>query len=117
MWWCGGIAKLQIYWGGGTSELKSRQGGQKVFQWEIPGILTMKQEKKIIVVNLVFQNSLFKMSFTKKSIDLHLCHIYIITIHTVIQNQIDLEFHCFYLEITWNFMSPEKWEPCTNDEL
>ncbi len=30
MCWWGDIGKFQIYWGGGTSELKStRQGGQK----------------------------------------------------------------------------------------
>ncbi len=40
------------------------------------------------------------MSFTKL-FPLHLCHIYIINTNTVIHCQIDLDFHCFYLEITW----------------
>ncbi len=55
-----------------------------------------KPEKNFNLVNLVFQDSLFKMSFTKY-FHLHLCHIY----NIVIQSQIDLKFHCFYLEITW----------------
>ncbi len=50
------------------------------------------------------------MSFTKKI-------IYIFVISTLspqalIQSQIDLGFYCFYLENAWNFVSPEKWEPC-----
>ncbi len=28
---------------------------------------------------------------------------------TLIQSQIDIGFHCFYLENTWNFVSQEKW--------
>ncbi len=36
----GGIAKFQIYWGGGTSELKStRQGDQKVSESTSPPYL------------------------------------------------------------------------------
>ncbi len=36
----------------------------------------------------------------KKS-DLHLCHISTLSTQTQIQSQFELEFHCFYLEITW----------------
>ncbi len=49
----------------------------------------------------MFPNSLFKRSFTNQ-IHLHLCHIDIINTNTVSnRRQIDLGFHCFYLEITW----------------
>ncbi len=36
-------------------------------KWEEPGIITQNMEKKYLkFVNLVFQDSLFKMPFTKK---------------------------------------------------
>ncbi len=64
-----------------------------------------KTSQKNYIENLVFQDLLFKMSLTKKKnhllVHLHLFHIYIINRNTVILSQIDLEFHCFYLEITW----------------
>ncbi len=71
-----------------------------------------KPWKNLKFANSVFKVSLFKMSFYKENSDLHLCHIYIININIVIWSQIDLGFHCFYLGNTWNFVSPEKWEPC-----
>ncbi len=48
----------------------------------------------------MFQASLFKMSFT------NIILIYFFVISTLstqilIRSQIDLGFHCFYLEITW----------------
>ncbi len=43
------------------------------------------------------------MSFTKKIINIFVIY-YINNIQTVIQGQIDLEVHCFYLEITWKIL-------------
>ncbi len=56
-----------------------------------------------ILVNSVFQDSHFNMSFTKKIINIFVIY-YINNIQTVIQGQIDLEVHCFYLEITWKIL-------------
>ncbi len=53
--------------------------------------------KSLKFVNLMFPDSLFKMSF-RKIINLHLCHIYIIT---MIWSKIDMQIHYFYLKITW----------------
>ncbi len=64
-------------------------------------IFLFKPRKNVKLINLVFQDSLFKVSFTQKIIQSNLCHIYIINTNTVIQSQIDLRFHYFYLEITW----------------
>ncbi len=43
----------------------------------------------------------FLRCYLQEKNHLHLCHIYIINIYTIIRSQIDLEFHCFYLEISW----------------
>ncbi len=51
---------------------------------------------KFYVSSFTFQDVIYK-----NNSDLHLCHIHIINTNTVIQRQIDLGFHCFYLEITW----------------
>ncbi len=49
----------------------------------------------------MFQASLFKMLFTK----IILIYFFLVSTYfstqTLIRSQIDLEFHCFYLEITW----------------
>ncbi len=59
-------------------------------------------QNNIKLINLVFQDSLFKMMMIQgKNNHLHLCHIYIISINTVIQSQINLGFDCFYFKITW----------------
>ncbi len=58
-------------------------------------------EKLEICKFTVSRFTFFEMLFTK-TFYLHLSHIYIINTNTVIQSQIDLGFHCFYLEITWN---------------
>ncbi len=59
----------------------------------------------------MFQASLFKMSFTK-IILIYFFVIPILSTQTLIWSQINLGFHCFYLENTCNFVSQEKWEPC-----
>ncbi len=80
-------------------------------EWVKSEILT----QNLKFLNSMFPNSSFKMSFTKIN-HLHICHIDIINSKTVIRIQIDLGFHCFYLEITWkilwNFVTSEKREPC-----
>ncbi len=48
----------------------------------------------------MFQASLFKMSFTKV-IMIYFFVISTLSTQTLIQSQIDLGIHCFYLEITW----------------
>ncbi len=48
----------------------------------------------------MFQASLFKMSFTK-IILIYFFVISTLSTQTLIWSQIDLGFHCFYLEITW----------------
>ncbi len=48
----------------------------------------------------MFQELHFKMSFTKKKI-IYIFVISTLSRQTLIQRQINLEFHCFYLEITW----------------
>ncbi len=60
--------------------------------------------------NSIFRTSLFKMSFTK-IILIYFFVISTLSTQTLIRNQIDLGFHCFDLEKTWNFVSQEKWEP------
>ncbi len=57
-----------------------------------------KPKQKLKLVNSMFQDSLLKMSFTE-IIHLHLCRIYIINTNTVIQSEINLGFHSFYLDI------------------
>ncbi len=51
--------------------------------------------------NSMFQASLFNMSFT----EINLIYFFVISstlsTQTLIRSQIDLGFHCFYLEITW----------------
>ncbi len=58
-----------------------------------------KPRKNMWFVNSVFQDSLFKMSFTKKNL-IYIFVIYKLSTQTLIQSQIDLEFDCFYLENT-----------------
>ncbi len=48
------------------------------------------------------------MSFSKKNL-IYVFVISALSTQTLIQSQIDLGFHCIYLENTWNFVSPEKW--------
>ncbi len=50
--------------------------------------------------NSMFQASLFKMSFTK-IILIYFFVISILSTQTLIWSQIELGFHCFYLEIIW----------------
>ncbi len=69
------------------------------------------REKTLKFANSMFQTSLFKMSFTK-IILLYFFVISTLSTQTLIRSQIDLGFHCFYLENTWNFASQEMWEPC-----
>ncbi len=58
-----------------------------------------KPGKNLIFANSIFQASLFKMSFTK-IILIYLFVISTLSTQTLIRSQIDLVFHCFYLEIT-----------------
>ncbi len=57
-----------------------------------------KPGKKL--ANSMFQASLFKMSFTK-IILIYFFVIFTLSTQTLIRSQIDLGFHCFYLDITW----------------
>ncbi len=59
----------------------------------------LKPGRKLKFANSMFQASLFKMSFTK--IILIFFVISTLSTQTLIRSQIDLGFHCFYLEITW----------------
>ncbi len=59
-----------------------------------------KPEQNLKFENSMFQASLFKMSFTK-IILIYFFVISTLSTQTLIQSQIDLGFHCFYLEITW----------------
>ncbi len=58
-----------------------------------------KPGKKMKFENSVIQDSHFKMSFTKKILFISL--LYLHYQNKLIQRQIDLGFHCLYLEITW----------------
>ncbi len=70
--------------------------GQKVRKtWNF----NSKSGNNLTFVNSVFQDSFFKMSFTQKY-DFNFV-ISTLSTQTLIQSQIDLGFHCFYLEITW----------------
>ncbi len=62
--------------------------------------LNSKPGKNVKFANSMFQALLFKMSFTK-IILIYFFVISTLSTLTLIWNQIDLEFHCFYLEITW----------------
>ncbi len=69
--------------------------------------------------NLKFANSMFLASFKvlfTKIILIYLIVISTLSTQTLIRSQIDLGFHCFYLEITWKihgfFVWPDKLEPC-----
>ncbi len=55
--------------------------------------------KNFKLVNLVFQDIHFKMSFTK--IIIYIFVISTLSTQTLIRSQIDLGFYCFCLEITW----------------
>ncbi len=59
--------------------------------------------------NSMFQASLLKMSFTK-IIPIYFFVISTLSTQTLIRSQIDLGFHCFYLEITWKIHGI-LWEP------
>jgi hypothetical protein len=91
--------------------------------WKMPGIFSkssktiefyLKTWKNRKFLNLVFQDSVFKMSFYKKT-HFHLGHIYFINSNTVIRSQkwpgISSNLPRKNMENTWNFLSPEKWEP------
>ncbi len=63
-------------------------------------IFNSKPGKNLKFVNSMFQALLFKMSFTK----IILIYFFVkskLSTQTLIQSQIDLGFHSFYLEITW----------------
>ncbi len=66
--------------------------------WKMPGICS-KSGANLKFANFMFQASLFKMSFT----EINLIYFIISTLstQTLIQSQIDLGLHCFYLKITW----------------
>ncbi len=70
--------------------------------WKMPGICS-KSSKNLKFSNSMFQASLFKMSFTK----IILIYFFVkstlstLSTQTLIRSQIDLGFHCSYLEITW----------------
>ncbi len=74
---------------------KCMEFGQKVGK---AGILTQSFEIcKFSVLSFTFQNVIYKQfSF------ISLSYLHYRNTNTVIQRQIDLGFHCFYLEITWN---------------
>ncbi len=77
---------------------------------EKPGILVENLGKLDFFFDFVIQDVIYK---TKS--DLHLCHIYIININTLSKSNwpgISLLLPGNNLENTWNFLSPEKWEPC-----
>ncbi len=57
-------------------------------------------EKNLKFANSMFQAVLFKISFTK-IIQIYFFVISTLSTQTLIRSQIDLGFHCFYLEITW----------------
>ncbi len=61
------------------------------------------------IVNSMFQDSPFKMSFTQKII-----YVFVISTLSTKPNWpvISLVLPGNNLENTWNFMSAEKWEPC-----
>ncbi len=77
--------------------------------WKMPGICSKsgktwnfnsKPGKNFKFANSMFQSSLFKMSFSK-IIVIYFFVISTLSTQTLIQSQLDLGFHCFYLEITW----------------
>ncbi len=57
---------------------------------------------KFYVLRFTFQDIIYKAKiiyiFVISTFSTH-------TVHAVVQSQIDLEFHCFNLENTWNFVS------------
>ncbi len=59
-----------------------------------------KPRKNLKFANVMFQASLFKMSFIK-IILIYFFVISTLSTQTLIRSQINLGFHCFYLEITW----------------
>ncbi len=92
--------------------LFSFQGLENAWNLLKSGILTQNLEKKTLkLANSMFQASLFKMSFTN-IILIDFFVISTLSTQTLIRSQIDLGFHCFYLENTWNFVSQKKWETC-----
>ncbi len=66
--------------------------------------------------NSMFQASLFKISFTK-IILIYFFVISTLSTQTLIRSQIDLGFHCFYLEITWRIHGilchKRSWNPAS----
>ncbi len=84
-------------------------------KWRKPGNVTHNLEQNFKLVNLVFQDFLFKMSFTKNIIYIFVICIYIININTYSEPNcptISLLLPGNNLENTQTFVSPEKWEPC-----
>ncbi len=65
------------------------------------------------LANLCFKIHFQDVIYKIKS-DLHLCRIYIINTNTVIESQIDLRFHCFYLEITWKIHGTLSYQRSEN---
>ncbi len=62
-----------------------------------------KPWKNMTFANSMFQASLFMMSFT----EINLIYFFVISTlstQTLIRSQIDLGFHCSYLEITWKIL-------------
>ncbi len=51
--------------------------------------------------NIIFKFSVSEMSFTTTKNLIYIFGISALLTQTLIQSQIDLGFHCFYLEITW----------------
>ncbi len=62
----------------------------------------------------MFQNSFSRCHLQNNSV-VHLCHIYICHSEPNWPGIIFL-LHENNMEDTWNFVSPEKWEPCEENE-
>ncbi len=78
-------------------------------KWEKPGILTQNLKEKKLCKYAVYIFTFQDVIYRKRII-----YIYVITAlstQTMIRTEIDLGLYCFYPEITWNCVSPEKWEP------
>ncbi len=78
-------------------------------KWENPGILTQNQE--FGVSRFTFQDVIYKKT---------LIYIYVIatlSTQTLIQSQINMRFHCYYLEITWKIHGILSHQKNGNPEL
>ncbi len=67
---------------------------------EKPGILTQNLEKKLVLCIFCFSRFTFQDDIFKKIL-IYVFVISVLSTQTLIQSQIDLRFHCIYLEITW----------------